>query len=208
MSKQGRFGKYGESKRVDRLRRARIGTPSSDGSEIRPFRSRPSSDQTFYKKPHAKIFPAMDMDVHFLTRLSGEVFKIYGSYEEMIPKWFESEMNVTIIARMNRQPVGFAMIGEPFNRYDIPNASELLAIAVDPKKQRKGIGALLLKEVDKNAAALDIKRIFLHTALENLPAQRLFAENGYRPWEIKKSFYPEGQDAIVMSKDIQGGAFG
>ena len=149
----------------------------------------------------------MDRDAHFLTRLSGEVFKIYGSYEEMVPKWFESEMNVTIIARINRQPVGFAMIGEPFNRYDIQKASELLAIAVDLKKQRKGIGALLLKEVDKKAAELDIKRIFLHTALENLPAQRLFTDNGYRLWEIKKTFYPEGQDAIVMSKVIQGEAF-
>ncbi|MBW2610042.1 MAG: GNAT family N-acetyltransferase [Deltaproteobacteria bacterium] len=204
MGKQGRFGKYGETKRVDRLRRARIGTPSPHGSEIRPFRSRPSSDQTFYKKPHAKISLAGDTDARFITRLSGKVFEIYGAYEEMVPKWFESEMTVTIIARMNRQPVGFAMIGDLFNRYDIQNASELLAIAVDTKKRRKGIGELLIREIDRKAADLNIKRIFLHTALENYPAQRLFAGNGYRPWKVKTNFYPAGQDAIVMLKDIRG----
>jgi hypothetical protein len=36
--------------------------------------------------------------------------------------------------------------------------------------------------------------------VENLPAQRLFARAGYRIWEIKKCFYPEGQDALVMFK--------
>ena len=77
MGKQGRFGKYGESKRVDRLRRARITTPSPHGSEIGQFRSRLSSKRTFYKKPNASISPAGKKDVHFITRLSGKVFEIY-----------------------------------------------------------------------------------------------------------------------------------
>jgi len=207
MSKQGRFGKYGESKRVDRLIQERIGIPAPHGSEIKRFRSKPLSDQTFNNKSIAKISLARDTDTHFVTKLSGEVFGIYGPYIEMVPRWLESEMTVTIIARMNRQPVGFAMIGDPFNRYGIPNTSELLAIAVDPKMQRKGIGELLIREIDRKAAKLDIKRIFLHTAIDNLPAQRLFARNGYGTWEIKRGFYPAGQDAIVMSKDIQEETF-
>ena len=198
MGNRGRFGKYGENKRFERLRSGRIGAISSSKPIIKSFRSHPVSERSLYQEARVNLRPANNKDIQFIRRLSAKVFNIYGPYEEIIPKWFESDISVTIIALMNRQPAGFAMIGDPSIRYDFQHVSELLAIAVDPKRQRKGIGKLLLGEMDKKAIELNIKRIFLHTAKENLPAQRLFARAGYKPWEIKKGFYPKGQDAIVM----------
>ncbi|MFC1533853.1 GNAT family N-acetyltransferase [Thermodesulfobacteriota bacterium] len=201
---RGRFGKYGETKRFDRLRRAKDDTISPIRAAIKPIRFRPSSEKMLPQKSSIALRPATCSDTCFITRLGGKVFNIYGPYEEILPKWLESDMSLTIIACMDRQPVGFAMIGDLLNRYDPQNASELLAIAVDPKSQRRGMGELLLREVDRKAAELNIKRIFLHTAIENLPARRLFTRFGYRPWEIKMGFYPEGQDAVVMSKEPMG----
>jgi ribosomal-protein-alanine N-acetyltransferase len=71
--------------------------------------------------------------------------------------------------------------------------------------QGKGVGDMLIKELERKAAELNIKRLFLHTATGNIKARRLFTRNGYRPWEIKRIFYPEGQDAVVMSKEITPG---
>jgi ribosomal protein S18 acetylase RimI-like enzyme len=56
--------------------------------------------------------------------------------------------------------------------------------------------------VETKARAMGVKGIFLHTATGNGQAQGLFARSGYRPWETKKAFYPEGQDAVRMVKDL------
>jgi ribosomal protein S18 acetylase RimI-like enzyme len=145
--------------------------------------------------------PAESFDVEFIKRLSRDVFDIYGPYEETIPSWFKSGRSETIVARAEKTPVGFAMLGLLNSRYDFHSVSELLAIAVEPQWQRKGIGESLLKEADRKAVEMGMKRIFLHTAMDNLRAQRLFTRVGYRPWEIKRAFYPQGQDAYVMAKE-------
>ena len=141
-------------------------------------------------------------DEDFIMRLSGQVFKIYGPYEEIISHWFKSNKSITIIALANGQRSGFAMIGEPFSLYDFNNASEILAIAVVPENQGKGIGENLLKAINNKAVNLDIKRLFLHTATDNFSAQRLFKRAGYRIWQTKRNFYPRGQDAFVMSLEL------
>ncbi|MFC1868912.1 GNAT family N-acetyltransferase [Thermodesulfobacteriota bacterium] len=201
MGNRGRYGKYGETKRFDRLRRVRTEACPPKRPLISPFRSRTSPNNILSQESSIALRPARDSDAYFIKRLSGKIFNVYGPYEEYLPKWFESDKSVTIVACVDRQTVGYAMIGDMFEKYNLRNVSELLAIAVDPKKQRKGIGGLLLREVDRKAIELNIERIFLHTATKNLKARRLFIKNGYRPWEIKGRFYPEGQDAIVMSKE-------
>jgi ribosomal protein S18 acetylase RimI-like enzyme len=134
--------------------------------------------------------------------LSGSVFRLYGPYEKVIRGWLESGMTLTLVALMNRKPAGFAMISHLSQEANPQQVSELLAIAVTPEKQRMGIGETLLKEVEKKAAQMNITELFLHTAEENLAAQNLFAKNKYVSWGINESFYPAGQNALIMSKKI------
>jgi ribosomal protein S18 acetylase RimI-like enzyme len=60
---------------------------------------------------------------------------------------------------------------------------------------------VLLREVERKATEIGIKKILLHTGTQNFHARKLFTQSGYITSEIKKGFYPEGQDAIVMYKD-------
>jgi ribosomal protein S18 acetylase RimI-like enzyme len=160
------------------------------------------SKKTVHPKVRVKIRSAGISDASFIGQLSGRVFHIYGPYEDIVSRWFDLEITATIIATMDKRPVGFAMIGDISNRWNLPQISELLAIAVEPEKQGRGIGDILIREVDRKALEFNIKRIFLHTAVGNLPARKLFTKNGYRIWEIKRDFYPKGQDAVMMSKEI------
>jgi len=202
MGNRGRFGKYGEIKRLDRLRRSRIVTPlPSKDNRRKRFRPRQSLGQALHKEVRVTVRPASDNEFRFIKRLSYKLFNIYGPYEEIISKWFESDMAMTLIALIDGQPVGFAMFGDLFNRYDVQHVVELLAIGVDPIKQGRGVGAFLLKELERKAADLGVKMIFLHTAMNNVHARRLFTRSGYRAVEIKRDFYPKGQDAIVMFKE-------
>ncbi|RLB82932.1 MAG: hypothetical protein DRH17_04035 [Deltaproteobacteria bacterium] len=166
MVKGDRFGKYGETKGIARLRQARAA------------------------------------DVDYIRALSKKVFQQYGPYENILACWFESGITVTLLALMQKRPVGFVMLDRLEHKWYLPRVCELLAIAVEPLRWRLGIGDLLMRGVQRKAKELGIKTLVLHTAAENLPGQKLFKKHEFIPFKIKKHFYPEGQDALMMYKDI------
>ncbi|MFC1494461.1 GNAT family N-acetyltransferase [Thermodesulfobacteriota bacterium] len=146
---------------------------------------------------------ASNSDKLFLSNLSKKAFSTFGDYEEVVLKWFESEYSRTLIATYKEIPAGFAMLSKPIDRYDPNNSAELLAIAVVSEYSRLGIGSNLTKRIDELAYETGTKMIFLHTATENKYALKLFSSSGFRVWQTKKEFYPKGQDAFVMMKEIE-----
>jgi ribosomal protein S18 acetylase RimI-like enzyme len=204
MGKSGRFGKYGETKRLERLRQSGIRSRLSYGSDAKIPRRQSSFRGSPPQKTRAKTRLGKETDKDFIVHLSRKVFNIYGPYDDIVSEWLGSERTVTLIAALKGKPVGFAMMGCLFSEAAREQVYELLAIAVEPQRQRMGVGQMLMKDIEKKAIELGIKRLFLHTAEENRPAQSLFIRNGYRSWGIKKHFYPEGQDAVMMSKEICG----
>ncbi|MGD9159128.1 MAG: GNAT family N-acetyltransferase [Desulfobacteraceae bacterium] len=152
--------------------------------------------------PEIQIRFSSTTDSIFIRDLSAKAFKPFGEYGDIVLKWHLSGYSITVIACHEDQSLGFAMVSKPFSRYDQNNSSELLAIAIESGWQGKGIGKLLLREIEKAAFKTGILAMFLHTAIENRNARKLFSDSGYRIWQIKKDFYPEGQDACVMAKKI------
>jgi ribosomal protein S18 acetylase RimI-like enzyme len=202
MGHQGRFGKYGETKRLGRLRQAGTRTSSHQESRATQAKQRPSPGGVGRKGGRVRIREALASDADFVGRLSGRVFRVYGPYRETVSQWFHSGQAITLIAHRGGNPVGFAMFshGSPDS---IPRRhSELLAIAVLPEEHRTGIGQRLLGEAERSAAEHHVTRLFLHTAGENLSAVGLFEKSGYHPVELKTHFYPAGQDALLMFKDL------
>ena len=153
-----------------------------------------------------KIRPAEFSDAHFMIKLSGEVFHRYGPYERIVADWLERDVGFCLIGSVREKAAAFAMMSYvPFEVNPV-RVSELLAIAVLPEKQGAGIGGILLKEMEKQAVTMNTKELFLHTSIDNLVALRLFKQNGYQVRGTKRSFYPAGQDAIFMSKQLGAGA--
>ncbi len=202
MGHRGRFGKYGENKRLERLRQAGNRDSTGRAAKVRPREEVSFSKKRVTQRVRIRIGPAMALDLDFIRALSRRAFQKYGSYQDVISQWFQSEMTDTIIGRMERGPVGFAMIGLMEDEDPVQKVCELLAIAVEPDKRHKGIGQMLMKAVEEKAVEWQAERIVLHTAEENLPARSLFTRNGFVPWGMKTHFYPAGQDALVMSKII------
>ncbi len=141
-------------------------------------------------------------DRAFISRLSQGVFSIYGPYEETIREWFDSDLAVTLVAEQKKRPAGFAMLGRLLSKESGTDRYELLAIAVKSEMRKRGIARLLLERIEKEAVRLRVKRLFLHTATHNMTAQHLFLKAGYRPYETKRRFYPAGQDALAMVKEL------
>lgn len=202
MGHRGRFGKYGENKRFERLRQAGNRDSADRAAKVCPEEGGSFSKKRIIQRVRIRIGPARAFDLDFIRTLSGRAFKKYGSYQDVISQWFQSEMTETIIGRMEKRPVAFAMIGHIQDEDPVQKVCELLAIAVEPDNRHKGIGQMLLNAIEQKALEWQTDRIFLHTAKENLPARNLFTRNGFVPWGLKKHFYPAGQDALVMSKII------
>ena len=146
--------------------------------------------------------PAEAVDVDFIQRLGGKVFHRYGPYDEILVDWFTSDISLTFLAEMENRPVGFAMLSRLKPVWYLPRVSELLAIAVESEKRTLGIGDLLMQKVLREAEEWGVEMLILHTDTENSPGQSLFMKHGFISLDIKKSFYPKGQDALMMYKDI------
>ena len=202
MGRRGRYGKYGEIKRLERLRQAGVHDPSHRAAKVHTADGFLFSRKQVTQSGRIRIVAARAADIDFIERLSGSAFRKYGSYRQVIAQWFQSAVTETIIAHLDGRPVGFAMLGIMQDAPSSQQVCELLAIAVKPTKQRKGVGQKLLKAAEKKASGWQAERLFLHTARDNIAARGLFTKNGYIPSGIKTQFYPEGQDALVMSKTV------
>ena len=133
-------------------------------------------------------------DCGFIRRLSGKVFSIFGDYKEIILQWFVNPDVITVIYVKNGPPVGFAML------YLL--SGEILAIAVLPEYQRMGIGSALLNHIECLASKLGLRRLSLHTAKENNAAHRFFRRAGFKVIGTQENYYPKGQPALIISKDV------
>jgi ribosomal-protein-alanine N-acetyltransferase len=150
------------------------------------------------------IRKADSTDLPFVEDLSRRVFQRYGPYEEILPQWFTSGLSMTILADTRRGPVGFAMIARTADRTNRAGAAEIMAIAVEPTRQGQGVGRALMDALESEAREASLCRLLLHTATDNKAAKALFSLLGFRVLEIRKAFYPQGQDALLMCKTLGG----
>ncbi len=141
----------------------------------------------------------------YIRSLSKTAFEEYGPYEDMLPDWFRAGITVTLLAVVEERPVGFAMIRRLGRESRLHRVSELLAIAVEPAQWKRGIGDLLMNEIQKEAHRTGVETLVLHTAIENLPGRGLFKKHGFVLLDTRSNFYPRGQDAVMMYKDIDTG---
>jgi ribosomal-protein-alanine N-acetyltransferase len=136
--------------------------------------------------------------------LSARAFHVYGSYRDVIRGWFETGLTTTLVAAVRGRPAGFVMAA-PLTPQPFPG-TEILAIAVEPHSRQLGIGRSLLAGVEKALFQKGCRRLWLHTAVVNQPARRMFEAAGFAPAEAKKAFYPSGHDALLMIKVLGSAA--
>ncbi|SPD74778.1 hypothetical protein PITCH_A330043 [uncultured Desulfobacterium sp.] len=201
MGTSGRYGKYGETKRLSRLRKAGPGFQKAVPETSHSMTHTHLGSTRFYGT-NINIVPADLKDSVYIRSLSKRVFSIYGHYDDTLTNWFLSGTSFTILALSGKKNVGFAMLGRSYLGHSASRVCELLALAVEPEMHGRGVGGLLLKAIENECRKNQADSLVLHTSVDNLPAQRLFRKFGFSALETKLAFYPEGQDAVMMSKDI------
>ncbi len=83
--------------------------------------------------------------------------------------------------------------------------AHLLNLCVAPEEQGRGLGAILLRHVIRQAERLGAEAVFLEVRPSNTPALRLYYRAGFNQVGRRKGYYPaEGgrEDALVLSRRL------
>lgn len=155
-------------------------------------------------EPAIRIRPAVPQDRSFVRALALEVFSIYGSYDSYLTDWFDMDEVQTWIGEIDGERVGLMMLVPRPHPWKTKEAvADLLAIAVSPSHQTRGVGTELLSKAIEEARTLPapfpIREMHLSVAETNARAQRLFSRRGFRIIS-GHGIYPAGQRAFHMVK--------
>jgi GNAT superfamily N-acetyltransferase len=159
-------------------------------------------------------------DHPWIVATGAEAYRDLGDYTRILPSWLEQPGVLAWIDNdVQGRGRGFAMLGfyteEPIIQRPTMTAgtpatgayvvADLLALAVLPMYQRKGIGTKLLDHVidvaERVAPASNITQLRLTVAEHNVGAQRLYARNHFHIVEGAAT-YDRGQRALRMVRDL------
>jgi ribosomal-protein-alanine N-acetyltransferase len=81
--------------------------------------------------------------------------------------------------------------------------AHLANLAVCEDERGKGIGGSLLDEVVAFARRSKTESIYLEVRVSNTIARKFYAERGFVPTYMRKGYYENGEDAVIMERDVE-----
>ncbi len=81
-------------------------------------------------------------------------------------------------------------------------AGHLITIDVLPQARRAGVGSKLLLAAEERLRSRSCRRIYLETAVDNLPAIAFYKRHQYFTVHTLPRYYSNGVDALMLEKDL------
>jgi len=142
-------------------------------------------------------------------RKKNRIEKIYKEYlsvkENNLNKWSESfflklflEKNVFFISQ-NSPLDGYLIARKTLDEY------EVLTLATDINKRRRGIGTLLLTKLINLAKKDKVLRVILEVSENNIAAVSMYEKLGFKKISKRKNYYNNSEgfsDAHIMEKSF------
>lgn len=147
-------------------------------------------------------------DHPWIIAAGAHAYRDLGDYTRILPSWLEQPGVLAWLEHdLHGRGRAFAMLGF-YLEAPLPNAevvADLLALAVLPAFQGRGLGTKLLTHVidvaERVAPASQITALRLTVAEANTAAQRLYARAGFRVIHGSAT-YDRGQRAIRMARPL------
>lgn len=147
------------------------------------------------------------LDQPWLVDLGARAFAALGDYREILPAWMAQDNVVAWVAEEDRERRGFTVIGF-FEDGAGGNVADLLALAVEPAWQSRGLGRRLLAHTVAMASATaqagHLRELRLCVADDNFIGQRLYRTSGFERVVGEFGAYPGGQRAVRMVYALTG----
>ena len=93
--------------------------------------------------------------------------------------------------------IGFIIYSTIYER------AEIVDLYVDEKYRNMGCAKQLIKSVINNCKENNCNNITLEVNKNNIPAISLYKYFGFKDVSIRKSYYDDGNDALLMNKNLR-----
>ncbi|GAA2864608.1 ribosomal protein S18-alanine N-acetyltransferase [Streptosporangium fragile] len=101
-----------------------------------------------------------------------------------------------VVALVDGEIVGYAGLAAAGDQADVQT------IAVLSGRRRAGIGSAMLTELLAEAARRGAVSVFLEVRADNPGAQAVYERFGFERIGVRRRYYEDGTDAIMMKKDL------
>lgn len=146
------------------------------------------------------VRPATPQDAAALSRIHVQSFDD-GWTPADITTWIARAEGIALLAEQadGREQLAFALA------LQAGDEAELLTIATDPARRGQGLGHMIFRALDTEAARRGLKRWILEVARNNLPALALYKSEGFVEIAVRKAYYKQREgrvDALVMARPV------
>lgn len=80
--------------------------------------------------------------------------------------------------------------------------AEIVTLAVMPEARRRGLGARLLRAAMAEAARRGATKVFLEVDVANVAAKALYETVGFAEVGLRRKYYANGSDALIMRAEL------
>ncbi|WP_327008172.1 ribosomal protein S18-alanine N-acetyltransferase [Dactylosporangium sp. NBC_01737] len=116
--------------------------------------------------------------------------------------WNELASGHHYLVALEPGPDGDRVVGYAGLALAPPDEAWIQNVGVRKDAQRRGIGRRLLEALLAEAARHGARKVLLEVAVDNLPAQKLYADYGFEGVGVRKGYYqPSNTDALVMMRE-------
>ncbi len=159
----------------------------------------------WFFSPPAVVETYRNDDVAAMASLHAGAFSHVWSSDEIAALLVSDAVHALVIRRPN--PYGSrALLGFVIYRMAADEA-EILTIAIDRRKRRKGLGRQLMDEVSRRLYADRIGHLFLEVDADNTPALALYRKMGFKKVGERKAYYASPDQgagtALVMRYNLR-----
>lgn len=123
-----------------------------------------------------------------------------GYAKTTFEKELENKIAIYIVAIADERVLGYIGL------WNICGGADIIDVAVHQDFRRQGIAEGLLKAMIAECQKQEVFEINLEVRASNVPARSLYKKLGFEENGLRKRYYENTEDAILMQKRLKGGA--
>lgn len=139
------------------------------------------------------VRPANAEEVTLLAALERAAFPHDPWSEVSLQKALSEKGYVVLVVECGGE-VGGYLLG-----WNVLDEADLARLAVWPTMRRRGLGRSLVAAAIVHWRGAGVERVFLDVRAGNESALGLYASLGFTRDGLRRSYYPDGEDAVLMS---------
>ena len=140
--------------------------------------------------------PMKHEDLPAVAALESQCFIEPWNEEDCRRELDENPFSNGWLLKEDERIVAYAFLWETFEM------AQLARIGVDPEQRKRGLAKEMMQHLCNRAKEVQCEFMTLEVRQSNTPAIRLYEGCDFIQVNISKGYYPNGEDAIVMTKAL------